>query len=536
MGQPLSSRINSRSQSFVANREAYTERIAQLHALRAQARAGGPEKLRAKHLARNKVLPRDRIELLLDPGSPFLELGELMGAGRYEGVPPGAGIITGVGLVSGRPCMVIANDATVKGGTYFGLTCKKHVRAQAFAWQHRLPCITLVDSGGAFLPDMANIFPDDGQFGSIFHNQVGMSGDGIPQIAVVMGPCTAGGAYIPALCDEVVIVRGQGYMYLGGPELTFAATGETVDNETLGGAAMHCGTSGVTDHIAEDDRHALLITRQIVRELGQIPASRRRQEAPRPPRFDPAEIYGIVSRDPKFPTDTREILARLIDDSELQEFKPLYGETLITGFARIHGYEIGILANNGVLFPESAMKGTHFINLCCQRDIPLLFVSDVTGFMVGKDVEQVGIAKPGAKMITAMSSARVPKYTLNIGASYGAGYLAMCGRPFKPTAMFAWPNGRSAIMGPDQAAMVLALVREANLKAEGKTWTAEEQEAFKAPTRKIYEDFQGAHNFASHGWIDGVIDPLETRATLALLLELAARTPRQDTQFGVFRF
>ncbi|MGB0956685.1 MAG: acyl-CoA carboxylase subunit beta, partial [Panacagrimonas sp.] len=354
MGHSLSSRLNPRGESFIANQQAYTQRIAELHALRALARGGGPEKMRAKHLARNKVLPRDRIDLLLDPGSPFLELGDLMGAGRYDGVPPGAGIITGIGLVSGRPCMIIANDATVKGGTYFGLTCKKHVRAQTFAWQHHLPCITLVDSGGAFLPDMANIFPDDGQFGSIFHNQVGMSGDGIPQIAVVMGPCTAGGAYIPALCDEVVIVRGQGYMYLGGPELTYAATGEQIDNESLGGAAMHCSKSGVTDHIAEDDRHALLITRHIVRELGQAPASRRRQEPPRAPRFDAEEIYGIVSHDPKYPTDTREILARLIDDSEFQEFKPLYGETLITGFARIHGYEIDILANNGVLFPESA--------------------------------------------------------------------------------------------------------------------------------------------------------------------------------------
>lgn len=532
----LTSRLSTRTEAYRLNHEAYATRIQDLHARRSAARAGGPPHMHVKHLARNKVLPRHRIELLIDPGSPFLELGELTGEGKYAGVSPGASIITGVGLVSGRPCMIMANDATVKGGTYFGLTCKKHVRAQTFAWQHRLPCITLVDSGGAFLPDQANIFPDDGQFGSIFYNQVGMSGDGIPQIAVVMGPCTAGGAYIPALCDEVVIVRGQGFMYLGGPELTFAATGEQVDAESLGGAAMHCGTSGVTDHIAEDDRHALLITRNIVRELGQAPVSRRRQDPSRPPRFDSAEIYGIISRDPKFPTDTREILARLVDDSDFQEFKPNYGETLLTGFARIHGYEIGILANNGVLFPESAMKGTHFISLCCQRDVPLLFMSDVTGFMVGKDVEQAGIAKHGAKMITAMSSAKVPKYTLNIGASYGAGYLAMCGRAFKPTAMFAWPNGRSAIMGPEQAAMVLSLVRETNLMAEGKSWNEEEKEAFKAPVRKIYEDFQGAFNFSANGWIDGVIDPLETRGTLALLLELAAQVPARKTDFGVFRF
>ncbi|MGQ0503547.1 MAG: carboxyl transferase domain-containing protein [Panacagrimonas sp.] len=532
----LSSRVSPRTDAFRLNHEAYTARIADLHARRAAARAGGPPHMHAKHLARNKVLPRHRIELLIDPGSPFLELGELAGEGKYEGVSAGASIITGVGMVSGRPCMIIANDATVKGGTYFGMTCKKHVRAQIFAWRHRLPCITLVDSGGAFLPEQAHIFPDDGQFGSIFYNQVGMSGEGIAQIAVVMGPCTAGGAYIPALCDEVVIVRGQGYMYLGGPELTFAATGEQVDNESLGGAAMHCGTSGVTDHIAEDDRHALLITRNIVRELGQAPVSRRKQEASKPPRFDPAEIYGIISRDPKYPTDNREIVARLVDDSDFQEFKPNYGETLLTGFARIHGYEIGILCNNGVLFPESAMKGTHFISLCCQRDVPLLFMSDVTGFMVGAAVEQAGIAKHGAKMITAMTSAKVPKYTLNIGAAYGAGYLAMCGRPFKPTAMFAWPSGRSAIMGPEQAAMVMSLVRETNLKAEGKMWSEEEKEKFKAPVRKIYEDFQGAYNFSSNNWIDGVIDPLETRDTLALLLELAARVPAVKTDFGVFRF
>jgi 3-methylcrotonyl-CoA carboxylase beta subunit len=532
----LSSHLSTSDDEFRLNREAYEAIVAQLQARRRLALAGGPLKAREKHLARNKILPRDRVEVLLDPGSPFLEFGMLAGEGLYEGVPPGAGIITGIGLVEGRPCMIIANDATVKGGSYYGMTCKKHVRAQQIAWQHRLPSITLVDSGGAFLPDMANIFPDVGQFGSVFDNLVRMSADGLPQIAVVMGACTAGGAYIPALCDEAVIVKQQGYMYLGGPELTFAATGETVDSETLGGARMHCSVSGVTDHIAEDDRHALAITRQIVRDLGEQPAARWTRHPPRPPRYDPREIYGLIGRDSKIQTDTREILARFVDDSRFQEFKRLYGDTLLTGFARIHGYEIGILANQGVLFPESAIKAAHFINLCCQRDIPLLFMVDVTGFMVGRASEEAGIAKAGAKMITAMASANVPKYTIIIGSSYGAGYMAMCGRPFNPTAMFAWPNGRMAIMGPEQAATVMALVRKQINKAEGIEWTAEEEERFKAPVRKIYEDFQPASNFSSNLWVDGIIDPAETREVMGLLLELASRTPAKATPFGVFRF
>ena len=532
----LSSRAITNDDSFRLNREAYESLVARLHERRRAAWAGGPAKAREKHLARGKILPRERVEVLLDPGSPFLEFGMLAGEGLYEGVPPGASIITGIGLVEGRPCMIIANDATVKGGTYFGMTCKKHVRAQQIAWAHRLPCITLVDSGGAFLPDMANIFPDAGQFGSIFNAQVRMSAEGIQQIAVVMGPCTAGGAYIPALCDEAVIVKEQGYMYLGGPELTFAATGEQVDPEALGGALMHSSLSGVTDHIAEDDRHALAITREIVRDLGELPKPRWVRQPSLPPRYDPREIYGLVSRDPKVPSDTREILARLVDGSRFQEFKQLYGDTLLTGFARIHGHEIGILANQGVLFPESAMKGAHFIDLCCQRDIPLLFLADVTGFMVGRVAEQAGIAKAGAKMITAMASANVPKYTIIIGSSYGAGYLAMCGRPFNPTAMFAWPNGRAAIMGPEQAATVLALVRQQILKSEGRDWTPEEQEAYKAPVRKIYEDFQPADNFSSNLWVDGIIDPIETRDVMGLMLDLASRTPARPTPFGVFRF
>ena len=532
----LKSLLDKGSENFRANETHYRARIKRLHELRLEQRAGGPLKARERHEEKGKVLPRDRVERLIDSGTPFLELGELAGLNKYEGVPPGAGIITGIGMIEGRHCMIIANDATVKGGTYFGMTSKKHVRAQRVAWTNRLPVITLVDSGGAFLPEQANIFPDEGQFGSIFHNQVGMSGDGIPQIAVVMGPCTAGGAYIPALCDEVVIVRRQGFMYLGGPELTFAATGEKVDAETLGGGKMHCAISGVTDHLAENDAHALAITRQIVAHLGEKTSPRKIPIVPKPPVYPVDEIYGIVSRDAKVPTDNREIVARLVDGSELHEFKPLYGDTLITGWARIHGHEVGILANNGVLFVEAALKAAHFINLCVQRDIPLVFLVDVNGFMVGREVEQAGIAKAGAKMITAMSSARVPKFTVITGGSYGAGYLAMLGRPFQPDAMFAWPNGRAAIMGPEQAASVLAQVRAQINDREGKIWTAEEEEVFKAPIRREYETFQDAYNFASNLWIDGVIEPAETRDVLALLLDVASRRPKVDSHFGVFRF
>ena len=532
----IPSTINTSSDEFIANQKTYREKIEHLHKLRREQRIGGPEKARKRHLDKGKILPRERVEMLIDPGSPFLEFGELVGLGQYEGVPAGGSIITGIGLINSRHCMIIANDATVKGGTYFGMTCKKHVRAQRIAWQNRLPCITLVESGGAFLPDQENIFPDDGQFGSIFYNQVGMSGDDIPQIAVILGACTAGGAYIPALCDEVVIVRGQGFMYLGGPELTFAATGEKVDAESLGGAKMHSSISGVTDHIAEDDAHALAITRDIVSHLGELPQPRKTPSLPKPPAYPVEEIYGIVSRDSKVPTDNSQVIARLIDDSEFHEFKPLFGDTLITGWGRIHGHEVGIIANDGVLFVESALKATHFINLCVQRDIPLVFLVDVTGFMVGREVEQMGIAKSGAKMITAMSCAQVPKFTIITGGAYGAGYLAMLGRPFKPDAMYMWPTGRSAIMGPDQAASVLAQVRSQINTREGTTWTEQEEEDFKAPVRKEYETFQDAYNFASNLWVDGVIEPCETREVLALHLDIASRKTKVDTHFGVFRF
>lgn len=516
------------------NRAAYLALVADLHARRRLARAGGSEAARQKHHARGKMLARERIDALLDPGAPFLELAELAGEGLYGDVPPGAGMITGVGPVQGRPCMLIANDATVKGGTYFGMTCRKHVRAQRFAWENRLPCITLVDSGGAFLPDQANIFPDEGLFGSIFHNQVGMSAEGIPQIAVVLGACTAGGAYIPALCDEVVIVRGQGFMYLGGPQLVQAATGERIEAEALGGAELHSRVSGVTDHLAESDAHALAITRRIVAGLPEPGPARWRRTQPSPPP-DAQGITDFISHDPRRPSDTRAILERLLDGGELQEFKRDYGATLITGFGRIGGHPVGVLANLGVLFTESALKATHFIDLCCRRDIPLVFFADVSGFMVGREAEEGGIAKAGAKFITAMSSARVPKYTFIIGGSYGAGYLAMCGRAFRPTAMFMWPNGRAAIMGPEQAATTLALVKGQAIREKGAVWSAEEEEAFKAPIRREYEAFANAYNFARHLWIDGVIEPAETRPVLTLLLDLAAHIPPQPTRFGVFR-
>jgi len=532
----IQSNISITSEDFCLNTEAYLKLIEHLHDRRRAARVGGTEKARKRHLERGRILPRDRVEALLDPGSPFLEIADLCGDGLYEGVPPGASIITGIGQVSGRNCMIIANDTTVKGGTYFTMTAKKHVRAQKIAWENRLPCITLVDSGGAFLPEQAGIFPDEGQFGSIFFQQIRMSADGIPQIAVVMGPSTAGGAYIPALCDEAIIIRQQGYMFLGGPELTRAATGEVIDREALGGADMHCNISGVTDHIADNDAHALAIVRDVVDRLGDKPQRLRQVREPEPPLHDPREIYGIISRDVKCPTDNRQIVARLVDGSRFQEFKANYGPSLLCGFAHINGYEVGILANNGVLFSECALKAAHFISLCCQRDIPLLFLADVAGFMVGREAEESGIAKHGAKMISAMCAANVPKYTIAIGGSFGAGYLAMCGRAFRPRAMFSWPHGRLAIMGPDQAANTLATVRRSSLELEGKPWTLDEEAEFKKPIHKLYDDFASPYNFARHLWIDNVIDPLETREVMTLLLDIAARVPSEPTKFNVFRF
>lgn len=523
------------AEEYEVNDHAYRRLLDELFEARHAAWLGGSDKARQKHLDRERILVRDRIELLLDEGSPFLELGELAGEGMYKGVGPGAGLVTGVGIIQQRACMIIANDPTVKGGTYFGMTCKKHVRAQQFALQHHLPCITLVDSGGAFLPDQANIFPDEGVFGAIFRYQVEMSSKGIAQIAVVLGACTAGGAYIPALCDEIVIVRGKGFMYLGGPQLVQAATGEVVDAESLGGAEMHSRLSGVTDHLAENDGHALAITRKLVGELPPMAAPQRDRSAVREPSRPVTDIYKLISPNTKIPTDTREVLKCLLDGGEISEFKSEFGDTLITGFARIGGWQVGVLANAGVLFTDSATKATHFIDLCCKRNVPLLFLADVSGFMVGLHAEEGGIAKAGARFITAMSSAKVPKFTLITGGSYGAGNLAMCGRAFRPNAMFMWPNGRAAIMGPEQAATTLAMVKQQNMQRQGLSWTPEEEEAFKAPIREQYEDFAAARNFARHLWVDGILDPAETRNTLAILLDLAARVPSQPTQFGVFR-
>lgn len=531
----ISSAVSPSSQTFRANASHYAALISELRQRRHLALWGNDPKARERHKAAGKLLPRDRVTALLDTGSPFLELSTLAGGGASGAAPVGAGIITGIGRVRGRVCMIIANDSTVRGGTYHAMTARKHVRAQKIALQYRLPTITLVDSGGAYFPEMHRVFPDEGQYGTVFHQIVRQSALGIPQIAVVHGTCVAGGAYVPSLCEQVVIVRNQGYMFLGGPEITFAATGEKVDKETLGGAEMHTRESGVTDHIADDDRHALAITRELIADLPRSPAYVRPPVASRPPRYEPSEIYGIVSSNPKYPTDTRELLARLLDDSRFDEFKPAYGDTLLCGFAHVHGFEVGVLANQGVLFTESALKATHFIDLCSKRDVPLLFLADITGFMVGREAERSGIAKAGAKMITAMSSTNVPKFNVIIGGSYGAGHLAMCSRQFEPDMIFGWPNGRSGLMGPEQAATTLAMVQRQKREREGEQWSQEEEEAFKAPIRKQFEEFASIYNFASNLWIDDVIDPVETRAVLGLALDLAARKRLTPTQFGVLR-
>lgn len=531
----ISSTVDTRSSSFKENEQYNLMLKSELHAKRRTARAGGDDAAKSRHTGAGKLLARERVDALLDPGSPFLELCTLAGGAADSTAPLGAGMITGIGKVSGRACMIIANDATVKGGTYFTQTCRKHVRAQQVAWQYGLPNITLVDSGGAFLPEQAGIFPDAGQFGTVFHQIVRQSADGIPQIASVHGACTAGGAYIPALSDQTVIVRQQGYMHLGGPEIVFAATGERIDRETLGGADMHSRVSGVTDHLAEDDRDALRILRELVRDLPGQPNFVRPPSPALPPRYDPNELYGIISKDSRIPTNTREILARLIDDSDFDEFKPLYGSTLLCGFARIHGFEVGILANQGVLFTECALKAVHFIDMCCKRNIPLLFMADITGYMVGRDAETGGISKAGAKMITAMSSANVPKYNIIIGNSFGAGYMGMCSRPFEPTLAFGWPNGRAALMGPEQAATTLAMVQRAKRSRDGEEWPAEEEASFRAKLAGQFEEFQGIYNFSSHIWLDEIIEPVETRAVMGLALDLSARTPPIETRFGVLR-
>ncbi|HKX09684.1 MAG TPA: carboxyl transferase domain-containing protein [Stellaceae bacterium] len=531
----LKTSIDTRSDSFRANREAMQAEVDDLARLVAQIRVGGGEAARKRHLGRGKLLPRDRVRTLLDPGAPFLELSQLAGYQMYPEEVPAGGIITGIGSVMGRECVIVANDATVKGGTYFPITVKKHLRAQEIARQNNLPCIYLVDSGGANLPNQDDVFPDREHFGRIFFNQATMSAAGIPQIAVVMGSCTAGGAYVPAMSDESIIVKGQGTIFLGGPPLVKAAIGEIVTAEELGGADVHSRISGVTDHYALDDAHALGIARGIVGHLNRVKQVALEVKPAVEPLYDPAEIYGVVPTDVRKPYDVREVIARVVDGSELDEFKRLYGETVVTGFARIWGYPVGIIANNGILFSESAHKATHFIELCAQRGIPLVFLQNISGFMVGRKYEAGGIAKDGAKMVTAVACARVPKFTVIIGGSFGAGNYGMCGRAYDPRFLFMWPNARISVMGGEQAASVLAQVRRDNLEAQGRTWSAEDEDAFKAPIRAQYET-QGHPYYASARlWDDGVIDPAETRRVLALAISASLNAPIEPTRFGVFR-
>ncbi|MCP5340572.1 MAG: methylcrotonoyl-CoA carboxylase, partial [Sinobacteraceae bacterium] len=496
---------------------------------------GGGEKARAKHTARGKLLPRERVNHLLDPGTPFLEVGQLAAFGMYDDEAPSAGVITGIGRVNGNECMIVANDATVKGGTYYPMTVKKHLRAQEIAEQNHLPCIYLVDSGGAFLPRQDEVFPDRDHFGRIFYNQANMSAKGIPQIAVVMGSCTAGGAYVPAMSDETVIVKNQGTIFLGGPPLVKAATGEVVSAEDLGGGDVHTRLSGVADHLAENDPHALYIARRIVGNLNRTkPVAMAFGEAEEPA-YDPQEIYGIIPTDTRKPFDVREVIARIVDGSRFDEFKARYGTTLVTGFAQLYGMPVGIVANNGILFGESAQKGAHFIELCAQRGIPLVFLQNITGFMVGRKYENGGIAKDGAKMVTAVATAQVPKITMLIGGSFGAGNYGMCGRAYSPRFLWMWPNSRISVMGGEQAASVLATVRRDGLEARGEAWSAEDEAAFKAPIREQYEHQGHPYYATARLWDDGVVDPAQSRRILGLSLSAALNAPIPPTRFGVFR-
>ena len=531
----LDTRIDPRSPEFAACAEHHRALAAELQRRLARAAEGGGDKARQRHTERGKLLARDRIDALLDPGSPFLEIAPLAAEDMYDGAAPAAGMVCGIGKVCGQEVVGVANDATVKGGTYFPMTVKKHLRAQQVARENRLPCIYLVDSGGAFLPLQDEVFPDREHFGRIFYNQARLSAENIPQVAVVMGSCTAGGAYVPAMCDESVIVKEQGTIFLGGPPLVKAATGEVVDAEALGGADVHTAVSGVADHYAEDDAHALQIARDIVGHLNRnktVPVATR---PPREPLYPAQELYGIVPPDTRHPFDIREVIARLVDGSEFAEFKARYGKTLVTGFAHLHGYPVGIVANNGILFSESALKGAHFIELCNQRGIPLVFLQNITGFMVGRKYENAGIAKDGAKMVTAVACSSVPKFTVVIGGSFGAGNYAMCGRAYGARFLWMWPNARISVMGGEQAASVLATVRRDAIEAGGGTWSAEEEEAFKAPVREQYE-YQGSPWYATARlWDDGIIDPADTRRVLGLGLSAALNAPIEPAKFGVFR-
>ena len=533
--QVLKSFIDTRAEDFRVNRSAMNALVADLREKAVAVSAGGGADAQAKHLARGKLLPRERIERLLDPGAPFLEIGQMAAWGLYGGDAPCAGLIAGVGRVQGLECMIVANDATVKGGTYYPLTVKKHLRAQEIAEQNRLPCLYLVDSGGAFLPKQDEVFPDREHFGRIFFNQANMSAKEIPQIAIVMGSCTAGGAYVPAMSDETIIVRNQGTIFLGGPPLVKAATGEVVSAEDLGGGDVHSRISGVADHAAENDSHALLIARRIVGDLNHVKPVTVSFEASEEPLYDPEEIYGIVSRDARKPYDAHEIIARIVDGSRFDAFKQRYGATLVAGFARLFGMPVGILANNGILFGESAQKGAHFIELCSQRCIPLLFLQNITGFMVGRKVENAGIAKDGAKLVTAVATTRVPKLTMIIGGSFGAGNYGMCGRAYSPRFLWMWPNARISVMGGDQAANVLATIRRDGFEAKGGVWPAAEEEAFKTPIRTQYEEQGHPYYATARLWDDGVIDPAQSRRALGLSLAATLNAPIPPTRFGVFR-
>jgi len=532
----IESRVNPNSEEFRKNREINEGAVTKLRAAIERVRQGGPEHMRKRHVERGKLLARDRVRGLLDRESPFLEIAPLAAWGMYGDEAPSAGIVIGIGRVYGREVMVVANDATVKGGTYYPMTVKKHLRAQEVAMQNRLPCVYLVDSGGAFLPLQADVFPDREHFGRIFYNIAQMSAMGLAQLAVVMGSCTAGGAYVPSMCDENIIVREQGTIFLGGPPLVRAATGEEVSAEDLGGGDVHTRISGVSDHLAEDDNHALEIARSVIQNFGPRTLASLDQDEPEEPYYDPKELYGIVPSDTRRPYDVHEVIARIVDGSRMHEFKARYATHVVTGFARIWGYPVGIVANNGVLFSESALKATHFIELCCARRIPLIFLQNITGFIVGKRYEQGGIAKDGAKMVNAVANAQVPKFTVIIGASNGAGNYGMCGRAYSPRMLFMWPNSRISVMGGEQAANTLLTVRLDALAREGKTMSKEEQAEFVRPTLEKYDHESSCYFSSARLWDDGVIDPVETRAMLALAIAASLNAPLLPAQgFGVFR-
>ncbi|MFC3108441.1 carboxyl transferase domain-containing protein [Undibacterium arcticum] len=536
----LESKLNPRSEDFKQNLGAMQLIVDDLKAKVAALAQGGGEAACKKHVARGKLLPRERVQLLLDPGTPFLEFSQMAAYAMYKdhhgvGVAPAAGIITGIGRVAGQECVIVCNDATVKGGTYYPMTVKKHLRAQEIAEQNNLPCIYLVDSGGANLPNQDDVFPDRDHFGRIFYNQANLSAKGIPQIAVVMGSCTAGGAYVPAMSDESIIVKNQGTIFLGGPPLVKAATGEVVSAEDLGGGDVHTRLSGVVDHLAQNDLHALSIARSIVANLNRQKPQQLVLREPVEPKYPAQELYGVIPTDTRKPFDVREVIARIVDGSEFDEFKARYGTTLICGFAHIYGMPVGIIANNGILFSESALKGTHFIELCSQRKIPLVFLQNITGFMVGRKYENEGIARNGAKMVTAVATTSVPKFTVIIGGSFGAGNYGMCGRAFSPRFMWMWPNARISVMGGDQAASVLATVKRDGIEQKGGSWSREEEEAFKQPVKDQYEHQGHPYYATARLWDDGVIDPADTRTVLGLGLSAALNAPIADTKFGVFR-